>query len=70
MNDGFRRFAILLFVFLLAFVAVVALRRLQSGERFADLFHWGEEDPTDFTYGERNSEKDLLLWRLGFDLHF
>jgi hypothetical protein len=25
---------------------------------------------TDFTYGERNSEKDFLAWRLGFDLHF
>jgi hypothetical protein len=25
---------------------------------------------TDFTYSERNSEKDFLLWRLGFDLHF
>jgi phosphate-selective porin OprO/OprP len=25
---------------------------------------------TDFTYSERSSEKDFLLWRLGFDLHF
>ena len=25
---------------------------------------------TDFTYNERNNEKDFLMWRLGFDLHF
>lgn len=25
---------------------------------------------TDFTYSERNGEKDFLMWRLGFDLHF
>ena len=25
---------------------------------------------TDFTYSERSSEKDFLMWRLGFDLHF
>jgi phosphate-selective porin OprO/OprP len=25
---------------------------------------------TDFTYNERRGEKDFLLWRLGFDLHF
>ena len=25
---------------------------------------------TDFTYSERNSEKDFLFWRLGFELHF
>ncbi|MFT5435468.1 MAG: phosphate-selective porin OprO/OprP [Ulvibacter sp.] len=25
---------------------------------------------TDFTYGERSSEKEFLRWRLGFDLHF
>ena len=25
---------------------------------------------TDFTYSERDSEQDFLLWRLGFDLHF
>jgi phosphate-selective porin OprO and OprP len=25
---------------------------------------------TDFTYGELDHEKDLLSWRLGFDLHF
>jgi serine protease Do len=63
MNDGFRRFAILLFVFLLAFVAVVALRRLQSGERFADLFQWGEEDPTEF-----RSEPFTLPERAALDM--
>ena len=25
---------------------------------------------TDFTYSEKNAEKDFLMWRLGFDLHF
>ncbi|MBV1922544.1 MAG: OprO/OprP family phosphate-selective porin [Flavobacteriaceae bacterium] len=25
---------------------------------------------TDFTYSEKNSEKDFIMWRLGFDLHF
>lgn len=25
---------------------------------------------TDFTYSELSSEKDFLMWRLGFDLHF
>ena len=25
---------------------------------------------TDFTYSERSGEKDFLMWRLGFDLHF
>ena len=48
MNDGFRRFAVLLFVFLLAFIAVVFLRRLQNGEGFADLLPWGKKDPTEF----------------------
>ena len=25
---------------------------------------------TDFTYSESNGEKDFLMWRLGFDIHF
>ncbi len=25
---------------------------------------------TDFTYGERETKKDFIAWRLGFDLHF
>lgn len=54
MNDGFRRFSILLFVFLLAFLAVFVLRRLQGGETLSDLWPWnqGEEErfkPEEFT---------------------
>lgn len=48
MNDGFRRFSILLFVFLLAFVAVFVLRRLQGGETLADLWPWSEVEEGQF----------------------
>jgi len=63
MNDGFRRFAVLLFVFLLAFIAVVALRRLQNGEGWADLLHWGKKDQTVF-----RSEPFTLPERAALDM--
>lgn len=57
MNDGFRRFSILLFVFLLAFLAVFVLRRLQGGETISDLWPWnndegGEFIPEEFTLSD------------------
>ena len=48
MTDGFRRFSILLFVFLLAFLAVFVLRRLQGGETLADILPWGKKDAVQF----------------------
>lgn len=54
MNDGFRRFSILLFVFLLAFLAVFVLRRMQGGESISDMWPWSQEEggqfkPEEFT---------------------
>lgn len=57
MNEGFRRFAVLLGVFLLAFLVVFAFRRIQGGEGLLDLFKLGKKDageqfiPEDYTLG-------------------
>ena len=43
MSDGFRRFAILLGVFVFAFLAVFIFRKVQGGEGFLDLFKFGKK---------------------------
>ncbi|MDE0596097.1 MAG: trypsin-like peptidase domain-containing protein [Roseibacillus sp.] len=44
MNEGFRRFVVLLGVFVLAFLAVFAFRRVQDGEGLFDIFKFGKKD--------------------------
>jgi len=44
MNDGMRRFAVLLGVFALAFLAVFVFRKIQGGEGLFDIFKFGERD--------------------------
>ena len=44
MSDGFRRFAILLGVFVFAFLAVFVFRKVQGGEGFLDLFKFGKKE--------------------------
>ena len=44
MGDGFRRFAILLGVFVFAFLAVFVFRKVQGGEGFLDLFKFGKKE--------------------------
>lgn len=44
MNEGFRRFVVLLGVFVFAFLAVFVFRRVQSGEGIFDIFKFGKKD--------------------------
>ncbi|NNC87880.1 MAG: PDZ domain-containing protein [Akkermansiaceae bacterium] len=44
MNDGFRRFLALLFVFALAFAVVFVFRRVQGGEGLLDIFGLGKSN--------------------------
>lgn len=61
MNDGFRRFSILLFVFLMAFLAVFVLRRLQGGETLSDLWPWNKKEIGDFKPEHYTLPDDPLL---------
>lgn len=61
MNEGFRRFVVLGAVFLLAFVAVFAFRRIQNGEGLFDFLKFGKEEEQQFVPEEYTLRSESAL---------
>ncbi|NIP95175.1 MAG: hypothetical protein GWO24_17695, partial [Akkermansiaceae bacterium] len=77
MNEGFRRFLVLVGVFLLAFLLVFVFRRVQGGEGVFDFFKFGKKEdrenfvPEDYTLStEPALEPDDVKWLMRLDAEY